>query len=242
MSFAHALSVFGREALRIVLPSWCVACGGELPWRQRTASCCGPCWAALRRIDGARCRSCALPLAGAGDALCIGCSRDPLPLDWCDAWGFYDGTLERVLHALKFERHDFLDEPIAALLEERVAAHEGNDFDAIVAVPMHRRKQRRRGYNQAALLADALARRTGVRSRPELLTKTAERRTQSLLARAERSANVQGLYAASDAAAGLSVLIVDDVCTTGETLRACSSALIDMGARRVCAVTVAKAT
>jgi len=232
------LSLLGREALRIVLPSWCVACGQDLPWRDRTASCCGPCWRSLPRIESVKCRSCALPLAGGeDDALCISCFADPLPLDWCEAWGEYRAGLENVLHAFKFERHDFLDEPLSGLMADVLR---DRNFDAVVAVPMHRTKERRRGYNQAELLAIALGKRIGVRHE-RLLTKRAEKQTQSTLARASRAANVRGIFGASHAA-GKSILLVDDICTTGETLRACAHELRKAGATRICATTVAKAT
>src|SRR4051794_27401379 len=108
----------GREALRIVLPAWCVVCREELPWRGRTASCCGPCWSSLAKIDVAKCDSCARP-APSRDVeafVCLDCLSDPLPVDWCEAWGEYRGTLEGLIGALKFERHDFLDEALASLL------------------------------------------------------------------------------------------------------------------------------
>jgi ComF family protein len=115
-------------------------------------------------------------------------------------------------------------------------------FDAIVPVPMSRAKLRRRGYNQAELLARALSRRLGIRCDPRLLSRTAEKQTQSSLARAARAANVRGVFAAAPDNHGLAVLIVDDICTTGETFRACAEALIAGGARRVAAIAVAKAT
>ncbi|HVR37922.1 MAG TPA: double zinc ribbon domain-containing protein, partial [Thermoanaerobaculia bacterium] len=188
-SVANALSVLGREALRIVLPSWCVACERNLPWRERTASCCASCWRALPRITSAKCTSCALPLMGSGHALCIECMIEPLPLEWCDAWGEYRGPLVRLLLALKFKRHDFLDDALAGLLEETLREHD-DAFDAIVPVPMHRTKERRRGYNQAELLARALSRRTRIRCDPSLLVKRVERGTQSTLSRRERAENV----------------------------------------------------
>ena len=240
---ASALSNLGREALRIVLPSWCVACRRELPWERRTASCCEPCWSSLPRIDGAKCRSCALPSPVEADSfLCLQCHDDPLPLDWCDAWGEYRDALERVLHALKFERHDFLDEALAGLLEETLSVRGDFAFDEVVGVPMHRTKERRRGYNQAELLARTLARRTGIRCDMNLLARTREQATQSKLPKRDRAANVRGAFAASPRAKGHSILIVDDICTTGETLRACARALIRAGAERVCAITVAKAS
>ena len=174
-------------------------------------------------------------------SLCIPCLSEPLPLQWCDAWGEYRGSLERLLGALKFERHDFLDDALASLLEETVRARGDLAFDAVVGVPMSPAKERRRGYNQAHLLARALASRLGAGCDMTLLGRTAERATQSTLPKRERAANVRGVFAAASRVKGKSILVVDDICTTGETLRACATALLREGAGRVCAVTVARA-
>ncbi len=190
-------------------------------------------------MTGTKCGSCALP--GVGDP-CLSCIDDPLPVDWTDAACEYRGSMERILHALKFERHDFLDDALASLLETIVRARGGASFDAIVAVPMSRAKQRRRGYNQAELLARALALRLGARCDMTLLTRREERATQSMLPKRERAANVRGAFAASSRVKGKAILVVDDICTTGETLRACAHALRGAGASRVCAITVAKAS
>jgi ComF family protein len=235
-----ALSMLGRETARIVLHAPCVVCGRELPWRDRKASCCAECWSILPRIAGAKCTSCAMPWSG-GDAeafRCIACLDEPLPVDWTEAWGHYRGALERLLHAFKFERHDFLDAPLAGLL---AGVLRDRDFDRLVPVPMHRSKLRSRGYNQAELLGRALARRTGIRCDPSLLIKKVERQPQSTLPRTDRASNVRDAFTASAAARERSLLIVDDVCTTAETLRACAAALRKAGASRVCAVVVAKA-
>ncbi|HEV8435492.1 MAG TPA: ComF family protein [Thermoanaerobaculia bacterium] len=238
------------------MPSWCIVCDRELPWTERTASCCAGCWSALPRITGAKCVSCALPLVlgpqssvlGPASASedrgprtedsirCIECQLDPGNLLFCDAWGRYSGALEKVLHAFKFERHDFLDDPLAALLEDLIG---GMAFDAIVPVPMSRAKERKRGYNQAERLARALGRRTNLTTEL-LLTKHGERATQSLLPRSERSKNVRGAFVASPKATGKAILLVDDICTTGETLRSCAGELLRAGAASVAAVTLAK--
>lgn len=233
-----ALTYLGREAARIVLPSWCAVCEEELPWRARTASCCARCWSALPKIRGVKCDSCALPLAGEGTARCINCQLDPLPLAWCDAWGHYSGGLEKLLHAFKFGKHDFLDDAFASLVEETLRER---DFDSIVPVPMSRKKERRRGYNQAELLARALGKRVGVRCQM-LLSKRADGPAQSLLPRERRAANVRHAFRASSQADGKSLLLIDDICTTGQTLRACANELLRAGAARVCAITVAKAS
>jgi ComF family protein len=159
---------------------------------------------------------------------------DPLPVGWTEAWGHYRGALERVLHAFKYERHDFFAAPLAGLMETTLRER---DFDAVVPVPMHRSKLRRRGYNQAELLARALARRLDTKCERALLTKRGETPAQSKLARAARAVHA---FAASPRADGLSILLVDDVSTTGETIRACASELLRAGAARVCAAVVAK--
>jgi ComF family protein len=260
-----ALSIVGREALKIVLPSWCIACGRELPWKERTASCCASCWSALPKITTPKCRSCARPLPAAlsvpggqlsaphrepaqttddqpPTTICLECQLHPLPVDWCDAWGHYRGPLERLLQALKFERHDFLDHALGGLLHETLRERGDLAFDALAAVPMPRSRERKRGYNQAELLGQALARRGGIRCDMTLLTRRGERATQSTLQRRARAANVRGAFAASSLVKDRSILIVDDICTTGETLRACAAALREAGAARVCAIAVAKAS
>jgi ComF family protein len=167
---------------------------------------------------------------------------NPLPVDWCDAWGEYAGPLERVLQALKFRRHDFLDSDLAALLHETLRERGDLAFDAIAAVPMSRKRERRRGYNQAELLARGLSRSSGIRCDMTLLTRRGERATQSTLPKRARAVNAKGAFAASSLVKDRSILIVDDICTTGETLRACATALRSAGAARVCAIAVAKAS
>ncbi|HYC59010.1 MAG TPA: phosphoribosyltransferase family protein [Thermoanaerobaculia bacterium] len=185
-----------------------------------------------------------MPAVAASTAtiFCLECTAAPLPLDWCDAWGEYRGSLEPLLHALKFRRHDFLADALSSLLEETLRERGDLAFDAIAAVPMPRARERRRGYNQAELLARALSRRLGIRCDMTLLTRAGERAAQSTLPRRLRAGNVRGAFAASALAKGTSILLIDDICTTGETLRACSAALMDGGAARVCAIAVAKAS
>lgn len=175
---------------------------------------------------------------------------NPLPVDWCDAWGEYRGALEHLLRALKFKRHDFLGDALSSLLEETLRARGDLAFDAIVGVPMPRARERRRGYNQAELLGRALSRRLGIRCDMTLLARSSdgvrlrrgERAAQSTLPKHSRAGNVRGAFAASALVKGTSILLVDDICTTGETIRACASALRDAGAARVCAIAVAKAS
>ena len=112
----------------------------------------------------------------------------------------------------------------------------------MTAVPLHPRKLRERGYNQAGLLARRLSAVTRLTFRPGTLRRIASGRPQSTLPRGERLRNVRRSFATdSRAAGGRSILLIDDVCTTGSTLEACARTLLAAGAERVCAVVVARA-
>lgn len=235
------LTSIGRQIAEIVLFSPCVSCGASLPLISQHASVCEKCWQTLPRIVGTTCTRCGMAWDGhrGGTFTCLDCQVHPPELNWIRSWGHYKLGLEKALHAFKFQRHDFLAGPLSQLLVELIRAEE--TVDVIVPVPMHRTKLRRRGYNQAELLAEALSRGVEIPSRPALLKKVLERKPQSTLNRADRAGNVRGVFKASPAVAGLSVVLVDDIYTTGETIRACAGELLRRKARSVCAVTVARA-
>lgn len=241
---ATTLSSIGREAARIVLCSGCIVCGAELPWLRRRGSCCIDCWERLPRLDKGRCSRCAIPWEGPSrndDFLCIPCQDREDHLGWIDAWGRYSGGLDQVVQALKFSRHHFLASALSELLLEAWRKRDDLSFDVAVPVPMHRIKLRKRGFNQAELLATAFARRAGLRCEPGMLGKFGERAAQASLPKEDRGANVRGIFRAAEGCGSKSILLVDDICTTGETLRACAAELMGAGARRVCALVVARA-
>lgn len=227
----------------MTLGSRCVVCEQELPARRRVASCCVECWKGLPRLDDGRCSLCGLPGAGLSareGTNCPRCLTKPLETTWIDSWGRYESGLAKVLHAFKFAGHTFMAEPLSDLLADVVHARADRKADVIISVPMYPAKERKRGFNQAELLGRGLSKRVGVRFGDRLLRKVEERQTQSDLNKDARRANVQGTFAASRRVSGLRILIVDDICTTGETLSACAAALRVEGAAEVTAMTVAR--
>lgn len=237
-----SLSLLGRETLRIVLPAPCVVCGEELPWRERKASCCGACWARLPRIRGGACRRCATPNPrGDGPWTCLGCQaagEDDLEEIW--AWGPYAAGLERAIQSLKFGGHHFLARPLGERLAEGWLEEHEAAGEVVVPIPMHPAKLARRGFNQSVLLARSFARASGLRMEA-LLVKTRDTAPQSSLPRDERGKNLRGAFRAAGPLEERSVVLVDDVCTTGATLRAAAAAVAAGGASRVRAVVVARA-
>ena len=145
--------------------------------------------------------------------------------------------LARIVIAFKFHGYDILAEPASRLMAD-VAADTA--CDAIVPVPSTRSRNRERGYDPARLLARGIASRVGRPLAGSLLKRARETAPQSSLAASERRENVQGAFASSPGAAGLSLLLVDDVMTTGSTAFSAAQALLASGARRVDFVVLAR--
>jgi ComF family protein len=111
---------------------------------------------------------------------------------------------------------------------------------AVVPVPLHFQRLQERGYNQSALLAAAFSRAVGLPMQPTWLERTRETRQQVGLAPSERRDNVEGAFCAAEAVAGQRLLLIDDVYTTGSTLRACATAALAAGASAVYGLTLAQ--
>jgi ComF family protein len=202
---------------------------------------CDRCELALSECDPAECATCGLPAPEHG--LCRSCRVRLRPLTAAHCTFLYEGPLADALHRLKYRGRDELMGRVA----ERWAAtlplprNLLLDRPLIVPVPLHPRRLRERGFDQAWILARALARRTGLEAASRLLMRVRDTRAQVGLGREERQANVAGAFAADPRVAGRTVLLVDDVLTTGATLHAAAEALGAAGAGPIVALTAARA-
>ncbi len=193
-----------------------------------------------RGVDGAAvCEACekSLPWTKGGEGLFTG--ADGL---CCSAPLFYEGAVRDALLRLKFHGADHLAQPLGELLARCAAERLSGEFDAVTWVPVGPKRLKKRGYDQARLLAESACRLWKIP--PErLLVKIGDNPAQSGLAdAAARRANVLGMYEIAPAArvAGRRILLIDDICTTGSTLTECVRTLRSGGAEQVVCAAVAR--
>lgn len=219
-----------RRALDLLYPeeAICTACGK--PAADAPGGLCRECAALLVPIEGARCAVCGRPVAsredGAPNNLCGDCRRRPLEERAFGSapYGHAD-TAAELVYALKFGAV----ESAARVLADRMAASVPEGMDALTPVPLHRARQRERGYNQAGLLCGEISKLTGLPVLDALRRSTATRRQMNLRS-GDRTRNVSGAFEAITPVAGMRLVLVDDVRTTGATARECAKALYEAGA------------
>lgn len=246
MTASGSRASWAADLVDLLLPAGCVACRAWLPPREGAALVCAACRSRLREAPWPRCARCHHP-RGTGRA------DEPDCLE-CRPWGealagaryayVLEPPADDLVHALKYEGWPEL----AALMGGAMArlplpAAEGADR-VVVPVPTTEERLRSRGYNQAALLAERVARAAGAPLRAPL-TRRGGRPSQTTLAPDERRDNVRGVFEAVPGAraevADRDVLLVDDVLTTGATAAEAARTLVACGARRVTLVTFARA-
>ena len=191
---------------------------------------CGHCG----RVDFRFCAACLHDMARVPLAL----SRLRVPkLDVLYATGGHHGVIQNAVHAFKYDDARELATPLADRLFKALQLL-NLPIDALVPVPLFADRQAERGYNQSELLCQQLALKTGIPARPTVLKRIRQTDPQAMIAGPKRQDNVKDAFAASVNVMGLSVLLVDDVATSGSTLRECAKALRQQGAGRVYGIAV----
>ena len=194
----------------------------------------------MPRVREPVCEVCGVALSAAGKR-CADCTAVRPSFMALRSWSFFEAPVRPALHRLKYRRDLGLGEALAHQMAEYV-----NDLrweaDMLVPVPLGRSRLRERGYNQAGLISWPLAFSLGIPHASRALERTRETRSQVGLTRVERHDNVRDAFRSRPGeVADKTILVVDDVATTGATLSSCAAALYAAGARDVLALTVARA-
>jgi competence protein ComFC len=157
------------------------------------------------------------------------------------SWAVFDSPVQDALHTLKYRRNVGIGDALASQMSEFILSLNW-DIQVLVPVPLGKKRFRERGYNQVGLIAQPLAYRIGLQYEPKALWKTRDTRSQVGLSVLQRRENVHDAYQANpESVKRRSVLLMDDVATTGSTIQACATALLLAGARNVYALTIARA-
>ncbi|WP_422060203.1 double zinc ribbon domain-containing protein [Sphingopyxis sp.] len=242
--FSRLARQVGRTIVDYALPPRCPGCGvivGE------DRQFCLGCWTSLHFLDGPACARCSIPLPTAvpgEDVVCGACMADAPPFDGAPSVVAYGAVARTVALRLKYGRRTGHARLMAQFMVRRLATLGPSENMVLVPVPLHRWRLWSRGFNQAALVVDALARLTGAAHDHHLLVRSKATVPLRGKGRRERARIVAGAFAlapqANFRAAGRHLVLIDDVHASGATLRAAAKALQRSGAARVSALTWAR--
>lgn len=226
------MSTLKEKLLTMLYPHHCFLCDAVLPPERRL---CGDCLQNAPYVLPPVC-----PMCGRGEDVCI-CGRHTHAFERCVSPFYHEGVAQRSILRLK-QRYDTVTvEGFAAEMAEVIRREYGGiAFDFVTSVPLHKKDLRARGFDQAQGLAEALAARLGLPYRA-VLTKITHTLPQKELTAIRRRGNLLGVFDVTAEVEGHTILLVDDVITTGSTLDECAKMLKIFGAEEVYAVTAAAA-
>lgn len=224
-----------RSALDLLLPLHCVGC------RREGGVLCAGCIEGLSRLEPPFCDTCAQPNV---NGQCQWCLEHPAMIDGIRAPYLFEGPLRETVHRLKYRGWRATAPVLGGLLAAYLEHHKfpaQSTGQVLVPVPLHPRRLRSRGYNQSHLLAKEAGKLLDMPVRQDLVRRAKDSPPQvEVRSSDQRRANVAGSFEAAAGVEGLSILLVDDVATTGSTLFACAAALKEAGAARVWGVVLAR--
>jgi len=221
----------------VLLPPSCAVCDEVLPV---PGAFCDDCAWEVLELPTVHCRSCAEP-GRFPHGRCERCSLERPP--WAKAWAPFEheGAVARAVHRFKYEDRADLSRPLGLLLLRHAREVLARFPGPLVPLPLHDARFRERRFDQAALLAQTVAQYDGRRVETSWLERTRATRRQVGLSEAQREANVRGAFRASSAVRGRSLVLIDDVLTSGATVREASRVLVEAGAGPVLVLTLARA-
>ena len=240
----HILRLVGRRTLDLILPPHCAGCGAPV---REAQTLCASCWQELHFLTGPACQICGIPfnekMQNSGREICAQCTRYPPPYRRARAALEYNGASKALILPFKHaDRHEL------AMIQAKWLLQAGPELldhpDMLIPVPLHNWRLFKRRYNQAALLVAKLTQLTHIQGAYQILLRHRTTVNQGRFGRTGRRRNVRGAFRVPEPGKrrvdGKTVLLVDDVMTTGATVSECARVLKRAGARHVDVLTVAR--
>ena len=220
--------------LDIIFPPCCAGCG---EWGKRY---CKICFANTKTINTHICQICGEPIGLETGSPCERCKTTEIYFTAVRSWALFEDPLKFAIHKLKYQRNiglgEVLAEPLARLLFDF-----DWDIDLITAIPLDMDRKQERGFNQSVLLARPLSWVSKIPFNEKAVTRSRNTRSQVGLSREQRKENMSGAFRSdTKIVKGKSILIIDDVITTGSTINACSKAMVESGVEQVYGMTLAR--
>lgn len=219
-----------------VFPSKCPLCG-NLPDVLIHAPVCSSCWSNIQKFSGPFCSICALPFPSEYARMCGSCLKKSPPFSQVIPFGLYEGVLAEAISLFKFHGLRRLSQPLGRLLLDLDIPQ----ADAVVPVPLTPTGLRSRGFNQSLLIAKVISREIRIPLFMDTLLKVKETPPQIGMSAKERLFNLKDAFAVTEHIKDKSILLIDDVMTTGATVTECSKVLLRAGAKKIWVVTLARA-
>ncbi len=236
---------FFTHLLDCLFPPFCLVCGSRTP-DENNLLVCNTCLRGITLIGRPSCIRCGKPFftAEGGDHVCGKCLHTRSNINAIKALGTYDGALRSVIHLIKYKKKFAAVAVLGRLLDEHalwhdyVAAH-----DVIVPVPLHKRRLRARGFNQAVLWANVIGKKFCLPVERNAVHRTRWTAPQVRLHGTERMNNVRNAFSVRKPLPlkNAAVLLVDDVYTTGATMNECARVMRKAGASRINGLVIARA-
>jgi len=217
------------KAINILVPRICFICDEKIT----EGYLCSKCLNQIEFIYPPLCPFCSNRLTNKKEKICAKCAKNRFPYEKLICITKYKNPVVDLIHSFKYKNYDFLVELFASLMIKHLTkiGFEPGGYDIITAVPLYKTKLRDRGYNQAGLLAQYLANYFKICFKDDIIYATRESSSQAKLDKISRLENLKGAFTAREGLENKKVILVDDIFTTGSTVKECAYALKEKGAK-----------
>lgn len=222
--------------LNILFPETCPLCSNPSS-DHKTAPICPECWQSIVPYEGPKCLKCGKPLVSEASTTCGECLKDEPAFASAACYGLYDGALKKAINLMKYHNVKRLSSPLSRVMLNMKTSQ----VDAVLPVPLYITRLKQRGFNQSALIARYMAEGLGSKLILDSLVKVRDTKAQVGLNSRERRKNMRNAFGIKnrELIKGKQILLIDDVATTGATIRECSKVLKKAGAGPVHVITLA---